>query len=498
MRENLLRTDYLYESTLNGSELNQDICHDSRVLHPPKLMHMWLLTCPSLGVQVIWFLLMSSGTPYLLLLGVQNDVASLIWMVGAIFGAFAQPFLGALSDKSSHRWGKRKPFVVGGALGATIPLLALAHAEDIARWIARPAIGYAETSVHWQAQTLAVSCIFIITFALQAYAVGIRAIIIDNCSPNQQYRAASWTMRWNVLGNLILSVLGFTDTMWLSRGSDLRLRFRVLAMTATLCSMVTVGIVFYYIPDSKSDSSDRLPEVISMYGSIMTPRGLKHYWNHLPPLGRKVCKIQLYVWAAWFPVLYYMSTFAYEIALLDNISHEHDTTEQDSSYLLRHAHNYSILAPFAFALGQFVSVLSLCILEYAVPSLSRKLPRLWFISQCFLGCCLLLTFFVQVGTTAVIVVALLGTTGVVGQWVPFALVGAEVSELSTANPDQQTALVMGLHNTAISLPQIASALTCALVLALLRLFDVAYSVAWVFRLASMIVFWSSYLIYKLD
>lgn len=107
-----------------------------------------------------------------------------------------------------------------------------------------------------------------------------------------------------------------------------------------------------------------------------------------------------------------------------------------------------------------------------------------------------LTFAARTGLTAIVIVALMGVTGAVTMWAPFALISSEICELSMCNTDVEVASILGLHNMAISLPQIGSSLVCAVLLAGFQFLNVVDSVAWVFRLAGVPVFWSAYLIYK--
>lgn len=164
--------------------------------------------------------------------------------------------------------------------------------------------------------------------------------------------------------------------------------------------------------------------------------------------------------------------------------------------IAKSAANYAFFASFAFALGAFAGSVSLQVLDRTIPALARQLPQIWFASQCFLGYCMHLTFFARTGLTAIIVVAMMGVTGAVTMWAPFALISAEISEISACKTDVEVAWIMGLHNMAISLPQIGSGLVCALLLAGFQWLNVEDSVAWVFRLASVAVFWSAYLIHK--
>ncbi|KAL0930180.1 uncharacterized protein CTRU02_215000 [Colletotrichum truncatum] len=467
----------------------------SKLLRPTELL---LLTCPSIGLQVCWFLLTSSGTVFLLSLGIPNFVISLVWVSGPLFGAFVQPIFGLLSDESQGRLGKRIPFIVGGATSATAFQLALAYARELTDWGVNVKLGDGNKGTDlWQTQVFAVICVLVITFALQAYAVGLRALIVDNCPPSQQVTAAAWAMRWNVLGNVILASFGFLDAQWSFFAGDATMRFKMLTIVAATCSSATVGLVCVFIPDSNAKivrgcSSSFFQCCRDMFSlSLLTKQ-----WAQLPRITRKVCMIQLFAWAGWFPILYYMSTTDSRVALLDNDGRTGQAIEKHDLALVENARKYSFFASFAFALGALFSSVLFGILERAIPT-ALKLPHVWLTSQCLLGLCMHLTFFSRSGTTAVIIVAMMGITAPVTMWIPFALISTEISEAFIGKPYEEVGRIMGLHNMAISLPQIGSTLVCAILLAVLKLLNVADSVAWVFRLASVAVFYSVYLIQKL-
>ncbi|KAK1687763.1 major facilitator superfamily domain-containing protein [Colletotrichum godetiae] len=442
-----------------------------------------LLTFPSLGLQVCWFLLTSSGTPYLISLGIPKSIISLVWVTGPISGAFAQPILGVLSDESQYTWGRRKPFIVGGSLCATIFLLALAHSEELTAWTWSFSSDVSDNSAHLPTQVLAVFCVIVTTFALQTYAVGVRALIVDNSPPSQQTVAASWAMRWNVLGNVVLSSIGFVDAQWSLTGANSNARFKILALAVAACTFTTVSLTCYFITDQDATTPrGRQVSFARRSWSIISPTGLAKRWNKIPPRSRRVCEIQFWAWAGWFPVLYYMST-------------QRQLRHPDRE-LVESAKDFGFFASFAFALGSFAASVLLQLLDHVMPAFSRNLPRVWLASQCFLGYCMHLTFVTRNGATAIIVVAMMGATAAVTMWAPFALISAEISELSVGKQDSEVAWILGLHNMAISLPQIGSTLLCAVLLAVLKGLAVQDSVAWIFRLASIAVFWSAYLIYK--
>ncbi|TDZ17597.1 General alpha-glucoside permease [Colletotrichum orbiculare MAFF 240422] len=476
----LLGVSYTEDADLPTLDEDYRESHEGEPLSLPRLL---LLTCPSLGLQVFWFLLTSRGTPYLHSLDIPKSIVSLTWVTGPLFGAYAQPILGVLSDESWSRLGKRKTFMACGALGAVTAQLALASVRDLT------SAGGDDNTTGGPAglatQMLAVACVVATTFSLQAYAVGVRALIVDSCPASQQFSAAAWAMRWNVLGNIVLSAVGVFLSQQPLSGNDASSRFGMLAVVSALCSLATVGLTCLFISEKQTElTKGRSEPLTDLLWSIISPNRLR---------------IQLFAWAGWFPVLYYMSTYAYETALssrardtpeTQGVSRPDLTTDQD-------AMQYSYLATLAFAFGAAVSSIALSVLEQAKLSSATHLQRIWLASQCLLGYCMQLTWVAQTGAAAAAVVAVMGMTGPVTMWVPFALVSADIAEVSAGTPEREVAWILGLHNMAISLPQIGSTLVCAVLLALCKALDVTNSVAWVFRLASIPVFYSAWLIFKL-
>ena len=64
-------------------------------------------------------------TPYLLQLGLTKSKTSLVWIAGPLSGLIMQPVVGVLADSSKSKWGRRRPFMIGGSLivGACLVIL---------------------------------------------------------------------------------------------------------------------------------------------------------------------------------------------------------------------------------------------------------------------------------------------------------------------------------------------------------------------------------------
>ncbi|VVA90671.1 unnamed protein product [Arabis nemorensis] len=83
------------------------------------------------GIQFGWALQLSLLTPYVQELGIPHAWASVIWLCGPLSGLFVQPLVGHSSDRCSSKYGRRRPFIVSGAVAIAISVLIIGHAADI-------------------------------------------------------------------------------------------------------------------------------------------------------------------------------------------------------------------------------------------------------------------------------------------------------------------------------------------------------------------------------
>lgn len=75
------------------------------------------------GIQFSFGLQQTAINPLFVLIGANAHDLPILNLAGPLSGLLIQPMIGALSDKTwSDRWGRRKPYLVGGAIGCSICL----------------------------------------------------------------------------------------------------------------------------------------------------------------------------------------------------------------------------------------------------------------------------------------------------------------------------------------------------------------------------------------
>jgi MFS family permease len=117
------------------------------------------------------------GTPYLLSLGLSEQLTSLVWLAGPISGLIAQPLIGAISDSSQSQY-RRRYWIVTATVLLAFSALGLAFTDPIAKslvglfgggqgdWDPREADLVNKTAI-----AIAITCFYGLDFALNAWVV---------------------------------------------------------------------------------------------------------------------------------------------------------------------------------------------------------------------------------------------------------------------------------------------------------------------------------------
>ncbi|KAL6007699.1 general substrate transporter [Asimina triloba] len=105
---------------------------------PAPLKKIAIVASIAAGVQFGWALQLSLLTPYVQLLGIPHTWAAFIWLCGPISGMVVQPLVGHQSDRCRCRWGRRRPFIAGGAAMVTMAVVLIGFAADMGRAMGDP------------------------------------------------------------------------------------------------------------------------------------------------------------------------------------------------------------------------------------------------------------------------------------------------------------------------------------------------------------------------
>lgn len=86
------------------------------------------------GLQYSFGLQQANMSPIYSYLGAQESKLPYLWLAGPITGLIIQPIVGALSDKTNTRWGRRTPYFLIGAIFCSICLFIMPYSSSV--WMA--------------------------------------------------------------------------------------------------------------------------------------------------------------------------------------------------------------------------------------------------------------------------------------------------------------------------------------------------------------------------
>ncbi len=98
---------------------------------------LWQLLSMNLGffgIQYSFGLQQANMSPIYKFLGADEASLPLLWLAGPVTGLIVQPVIGAMSDRTDSRWGRRTPYFLIGALLCSLGLLAMPFSPTL--WFA--------------------------------------------------------------------------------------------------------------------------------------------------------------------------------------------------------------------------------------------------------------------------------------------------------------------------------------------------------------------------
>lgn len=491
--------------------------HEDDSQKTKSLWYLILLTIPIGGLQIAWSVELSNGSPYLLSLGLSKSLMALVWIAGPLTGTLVQPYVGMLSDNCRLPWGKRKPFMVGGALATVVSLMFLAWTKELVAVILG-IFGASPESQGVKVTTIIVAVIgvYVLDFAINTVQAAIRAFIVDCAPAHQQEAANAMASRITGFGNIVGYIAGYmnlTEHIWFLGYTQ----FQILCAIACIALVATVLVSTVTIPERDPrlegpPKKDR-PGVFAFFLTIFTSI------KRLPPQIKRVCEVQFCAWIGFFPLLFYTSSYIGEIYVEPYLQENPHMTPEELDRLYEKA---TRIGTFALLINSIVSLLTNVFLPFFIaPTYDNQpigpdgaadtasirtydsddqrswlarlripgftLKRAWFGSLVLFAGAMFCTVLVRSVEAATALIGLVGITWAMTLWAPWAIISAEISKRDAmvraqklrsynaasvaggpaSSSDEnglnenteeeeidQAGVILGIHNMAIAAPQI--------------------------------------------
>lgn len=256
---------------------------------PTPRMERWRIFTAAIamcGIQVCYSAQINLGTSQLLLLGIPERAVSLAWLAGPISGLLMQPLVGHFSDNCTSSLGRRRPFLIAGAVFTSGALLLFSNAQAIAGESAAPA--------------LAVFSFFLLDFSIQAIQAPLRALITDVVPRAQRPTGNAYVGVFSGLGNLLGSLLTAANLSTILPVSDTQAVFAcavvILLFTVGICVFTTKEQPYHHRIDTQDDDVSESRSVFQVLKDIPRP-----FW--------RVFAVQLCTWCGFFTLFVYINAW---------------------------------------------------------------------------------------------------------------------------------------------------------------------------------------------
>ncbi len=95
---------------------------------------IWNMSFGFLGIQFGFGLQQANMSPIYRYLGADEASLPILWLAGPLTGLLVQPIIGAMSDRTWNRFGRRRPYFLVGAIVASLALIAMPYSPVL--WVA--------------------------------------------------------------------------------------------------------------------------------------------------------------------------------------------------------------------------------------------------------------------------------------------------------------------------------------------------------------------------
>lgn len=255
--------------------------------HPKQLLSFWQIVSMNFGffgIQFSFGLQQSNMSPIYRYLGADEASLPYLWLAGPMTGLLVQPIIGAMSDRTLTRWGRRTPYFLVGAVICSIALFFMPFSSAL-----------------WMAAGL----LWILDAANNVTMEPYRAFVSDKLDPSQHSLGFLMQSAFTGLGQTLsyltpsLLVLFGMDRDWVN---DKSIPY-ITIIAFILGSIFSLGSILWTVSTTKENPlSDAERDEI-----MKAPKGVKATFQEIidavrdmPLTMKQLALVKLFQWYAMF------------------------------------------------------------------------------------------------------------------------------------------------------------------------------------------------------
>ncbi len=381
------------------------------------------------GLQFAWQMRIILSGPVTEDLGASPMLFGLIWLAGPFTGMVVQPIVGALSDKTSSIFGRRRPYLLGGALLSALALWALPNSEYITNLISSALhIKFPELA----ALGFAAIMIWILDACVNIAQGPYRALVPDVVPPEQHSIANSYISLAIGLGSVVAAGVA----PFLKWAFNYQMPIPAQFIMAGIAFALGMSWTCFTIKERRYIPKDKKNEKFDFIKS------LKDFFALSPEVG-KICWMQFFTWIGTMCLLINFTQYCvHTIYGVPDLSDVSEIVKASYDNIVLNATNFSSSCFAIFNLVCFAIAIPIGVLSVKYGNKKVHVLSLLSMTAAFLGMALF---------TNIKLVALLMAVSGIG-WasicaLPFAMLSQYIKPGTEGS-------VMGIFNIFIAGPQV--------------------------------------------
>lgn len=346
-------------------------------------------------------------------------------------------------------------------------------------------------------QSVAILSVMLLNVSIQPLQLGLRSLNIDICPREQQSMASAWTSRFASVGNIIGYILGSLPLPWVSSDHE-TVRFRFMVHCTIFVLIITSLITCHSTKEENPQIS--VYEPISDHKVYQIFHDIVDGFARTSQRVRHVYLVQFFSWMGWFGFLFYSTSFTGQLYLSEQVR---DDIVMSSS-LEDRGMRIGAMANLLFAIVALTTSIVLPMLPRASIAMNSgtksfevvshhtvsRLHIVWGFGQLAYVTSVVSMVITSSTTIGILMVAVAGFSWGVTQWVPYAIIGEEVAthqinDSSVRGGEDedwsliQSGRIMGIHNSAISVPQVIAAIVSSMIFIIAQALGRENGMAWI-------------------
>lgn len=391
------------------------------------------------GLQFAWQMRIILSGPVTEGLGASPLLFGLIWLAGPVTGMLVQPIVGAMSDKTNTRFGRRVPYLFLGALFASVALWIFPNSAILSEKIA--ALLHVPEPV-FGGLIIAAIMIWVIDACVNVAQGPYRALVPD-VVPQEQHSLANAYLSFAIgLG----SVIAAGTAPFLKYVCNIQISIEAQFVMAALAFFLAMTWTCITIKEPKAVKTEEKKEEVKDTTPFM--KKLKDFFTSSPEV-TKICIMQLFTWVGIMSLFIFFTQYVtHTVFNIPDLTNATEEVKNLYAVKLSTATNFSSIC---FAIQNLICF----IVAIPIGLLSTKFgnKKVHFISLislvlAFLG----MGFFTQNQTLILLLMSLAGIGWASILALPFAMLTEYIQKGTEGS-------VMGIFNIFIAGPQV---LVCTL------------------------------------